>query len=188
MHILLIRHGRTKGNSEKRYIGTTDESLSEEGKEEIKKIKHLYADIVISSPLKRCIETAEILFGKTDIICGSLRECDFGDFENKNYDELRHSEYYIKWLESYGKLPFPNGESHNEFCLRCTEGFHKIVDNFKNQEKTLAFVIHGGTVMAICEKFEKPHKTFYDRQLPNGGILEFSAEFVNGEIILTEMK
>ena len=36
MKIVLIRHGATKGNLEKRYIGRTDEDLCGEG---IKKLK-----------------------------------------------------------------------------------------------------------------------------------------------------
>lgn len=36
MKIIFIRHGQTKGNEEKRYIGRTDESLSQKGIEEIK--------------------------------------------------------------------------------------------------------------------------------------------------------
>ena len=41
------------------------------------------------SPLKRCVQTAEILFpGELVHIIDELAECDFGEFENKNYKEL----------------------------------------------------------------------------------------------------
>ena len=66
MKIVLIRHGATKGNLEKRYIGRTDEDLCGEG---IKKLKEdTYAGIyppaqaVFSSPMKRCLSTAECIY------------------------------------------------------------------------------------------------------------------------------
>ena len=93
MKIVLIRHGATKGNLEKRYIGRTDEDLCGEG---IKKLKEdtcagIYppAQAVFSSPMKRCLSTAECIYPvQTPQIVWDFRECDFGLFEGKNYKEL----------------------------------------------------------------------------------------------------
>lgn len=52
MKIIFIRHGQTKGNEEKRYIGRTDESLSQKGIEEIKNRLYPDADTVLVSPMK----------------------------------------------------------------------------------------------------------------------------------------
>ena len=41
MEIILIRHGKTKGNLEKRYIGVTDEPLTDEGAHELRQINIL---------------------------------------------------------------------------------------------------------------------------------------------------
>ena len=70
--IQLIRHGITKGNLEKRFIGCrTDEPLCTQGIEEIKKLTDakIYNDsvLVFSSPLKRCIETAKLIFPHKEI-------------------------------------------------------------------------------------------------------------------------
>ena len=88
--LYLIRHGKTYGNTLGRYIGTTDEPLCEEGREALQAIFEagLYPmpDVLYGSPLKRCRETGAILFpGKEMILVPRLRECDFGEFENKNY-------------------------------------------------------------------------------------------------------
>ena len=113
----LIRHSITKGNLEKRYIGAkTDEPLCKAGYELLKEKHYPKVEKVIASPMKRCIETAQLLFPDTQIqIEESLRECDFGEFENKNYQELSQSKAYQAWIDSNGTLPFPNGESQESF-------------------------------------------------------------------------
>ena len=73
MEIILIRHGKTKGNLEKRYIGITDEPLTDEGAHELRQIKYPDADIIISSPMLRCVQTAEIIYGKCDYVIYGLK-------------------------------------------------------------------------------------------------------------------
>ena len=58
----------------------------------------------------RCRQTAEIIYGKTDYIENDLRECDFGEFENKCFEELKDNPDYLKWMESGGTIPFPGGD------------------------------------------------------------------------------
>ena len=172
MKIIFIRHGKTKGNIERRYIGKTDENLSKEGIFEIKSKKYPNADIVISSPMKRCIETAELIYGRIDFICDELKECNFGDFENKNYDELKNDENYIKWLESNGKMDFPNGEGHKMFCERCCNSFYSIIKKIRKSDLDTAFIVHGGTIMAIFQRFSKQKMSFYDMQIKNSEFIE----------------
>lgn len=54
MKIVFIRHGRTKGNMQSRYIGITDEELCKEGIDELRSNTGIYpkADIVFTSPMK----------------------------------------------------------------------------------------------------------------------------------------
>lgn len=181
MRVIFIRHGLTKGNIEKRYIGTTDEDLCSQGIYAVKAREYPYAERIISSPMKRCIQTAEIIYNNMDIeIADDLRECDFGDFENKNFEELKNNPQYIKWLDSMGKLPFPNGEAHGNFCVRCCRCFEKII--MENNAKSTAFVIHGGTIMAILERYAG--KSFYDWQIKNGQWLWFEVVYKDNQIYL----
>ena len=62
IRLYLIRHGQTPGNKLQRYIGTTDEPLSTEGKEFLEKLTYPMPEALYVSPLCRCVETAEILF------------------------------------------------------------------------------------------------------------------------------
>ena len=161
MRIYLIRHSMTKGNKEKRYIGTTDESLCLEGIQLLEERKGMYPEVtyVYVSPMKRCVQTAEIIYPEMmkagAYSCNEkLRECDFGLFENHNYIELSGSPEYQAWIDSGGKLPFPEGESREAFIRRTLEGFREVVrDAQAHDRETIAVVAHGGTIMSIMERY-----------------------------------
>lgn len=179
MKIIFIRHGKTKGNLEKKYIGRTDEPLCGEGISEISQREYPYADIVVSSPMKRCLQSAEIIYpGKEIFICQGLRETDFGDFEGKNYSQLAKDIRYRRWIDGECSSP-PNGESREDFIDRCCTGFYETADKFAGM--TAAFIVHGGTIMAVMSRFAYPEGGFYDFQVKNGG--GYTAELSDGKII-----
>lgn len=162
MKILLIRHGKTSGNLDNRYIGRTDEPLCAEGVFELHHIHYQKCDVLVSSPMQRCVQSAEILFPEQQIqICDSFRECDFGDFECKNYAELNGNKDYQHWVDSGGLLPFPNGESPDDFRKRCCDAFLQITAEYSDVD-SIAFVVHGGTIMSILSQFAMPQRGFYD--------------------------
>lgn len=171
LKIYLIRHGQTPGNKLSRYIGTTDESLSEEGRDFLEKLDYPMPDALYVSPLLRCVETAGILFPEKEMhIIEELSECDFGEFENKNYKELSENENYQKWIDSNGTLPFPGGESRENFKRRSLKGFQKAVAQCIREEvNTAALVIHGGTIMNIMEEYADRQRPFYEWHVKNGG-------------------
>ena len=182
--LILIRHGKTAGNLLGRYIGSrTDEPLCDEGREELAGKQLPEVERLYVGPMKRCVETAEILWPRFDRKkmqkVTDLRECDFGDFENKNYKELSGNRDYQAWIDSNGTLPFPNGESMDAFKSRCLEAFARIVEEVSGAEqewiasgKTGIFragiVVHGGTIMAILEQYGYPKAAYFDYQVKNG--------------------
>ena len=104
MRILLLRHGETAGNLEKRYVGRTDEGLTEAAIQALRQTSEkrkqlLYGLLgpvaaVYASPMRRCLETAALVFPEKDFsgvhvrLVPGLSECDFGRFEYKNYRGL----------------------------------------------------------------------------------------------------
>ena len=169
LKIALIRHSKTEGNLKGRYIGKTDEHLCEEGIKLAKYKKFPQVSHIYLSPLKRCIETSKIIYGELKFkIVDELRECNFGDFENKNYKELNGNEDYQKWIDSNGKMPFPNGENTEEFKERSIRGFDKVVyDIIKNKLNDVSIIAHGGTIMSILDRYSYPNKEFYCWQVDN---------------------
>lgn len=107
------------------------------------------------------------------MICADLRETDFGDFEYKNYEELNGNPQYQAWIDSGGMSAPPNGESGDAFRARCCAAFADCVsDAAAHDAKTIAIVAHGGTIMAVMERYARPRKAFYEWQLKNGEILK----------------
>lgn len=180
MKINLIRHGATAGNLEKRYIGRTNEPLCPEGISDLKASYLPSPGTLICSPMKRCLETGRILYPDVQpLIFPELRECDFGSFEGKNYMELTGDPYYQKWIDSGGALPFPGGESPAEFRTRCCSGVLRAVAENPSAE-SLTFIVHGGTIMAVMERFAVPRRGYYDWQCANGK--GYSAEYSNKKL------
>ena len=70
--LFLIRHGKTKANQEGRYLGYTDEDLTEEGKQEILSLAasgyYPESDIIFTSALKRCKTTAALIYPGKQLI------------------------------------------------------------------------------------------------------------------------
>ena len=174
VYISLIRHGSTASNLQKRYIGTTDEPLCREGRENLEawKADGIYPQAVrvIASPMRRCLETAEVLYPDvTPEICPEFRETDFGLFEGKSYEELIQDDtlksVYQEWVDSDGRMPFPRGESMEQMKSRCAEGFEKLVPTL---QADTVMIVHGGTIMSLLQMYVTPQRDYYDYQCANG--------------------
>lgn len=174
MEIVLIRHGKTEGNIEHRYQGRMDEPLCEIGISELYQKQGYYPqpEKIVCSPKKRCIQTAQIIcpdFHKSYEIEDGLRETDFGDFEGKTYEELKENSDYLTWLKSNGEGPIPNGESRLEMSERCCSAFVRQIEKAKKDGcQRCMMVIHGGSIMAIMERFASGNHRFYDFHVKNG--------------------
>ncbi|MBC8569301.1 histidine phosphatase family protein [Zongyangia hominis] len=171
MRIYLLRHGATQGNLEQRYVGRTDEPLCEQGRLPAqrlgKRLEGEQIEAVLTSPLLRCRQTAALLFpGKTIALIDGLEECDFGEFEYKNYEELAANEAYQRWLDAGGTTGFPGGESRDAFIFRCADAFQKSVEALEERGvKTAAYVVHGGTIMAVLSRFARPEEDYFHWQV-----------------------
>lgn len=170
--INLVRHGQTGGNLKKRYIGVTDESLCWQGVEQLLDRNYPSAEAWFYSPMKRCVETAELMGMQIEdmqIAVRNFRECDFGLFENKNYEELSDCSEYQEWVDSNGTLPFPDGDDVEDFKARCVRAFGEMLNRiFKEQWTMVNVVVHGGTIMSIMEKFAPEEKEYYQWHVKNG--------------------
>ena len=168
--LIFIRHGETAANKEQRYLGRTEEALSLEGREKLlqayRQSHYPEAEMVFISPMRRCRETARLLYPlvpKKEI--PEWVEMDFGDFEGKNYEDLKDDERYQEWIDSNGTLPFPNGESREAFMKRCMQGMDRMMQLLQ-EERTVAVIVHGGTIMALLSSL--CGGDYFDYQVRNG--------------------
>ena len=177
LEVLLLRHGQTQGNLEKRYIGKTDEPLLMEDMERIQKVSSLQKRLkqenlvrpqkLFVSPMLRCRQTAELLFPEQEqVVIDKLREMDFGRFEAKNYMELSADPAYQAWIDSGGRLPFPEGEDRECFIRRTMDGFLQMTEQaWQENCGQIAAVVHGGSIMAILSGLLQDD--YFAYQVPN---------------------
>ena len=179
MRILFIRHGQTQLNAEGRWLGSTDAPLSDFGKEILIERKEIFTkykpiDKLYCSPMKRCLETADIYFYDIDTskkeIIKDLRERSFGDFEGKNHEELKDNPFYKKFFKTNWQSNVPNGESSEDFFKRTEDSYLYIINDMKkNNLSYTAVVTHGGVIMSIFSRYDNKKLEFYDYLLKNGG-------------------
>ena len=131
--IHFIRHGAIEETLSGKYIGTTDVSLSDKGKMQLRKLDYEYkypgATVLFTSPLKRCTETCKILYPElTPLVIANLSECNFGEWEGKTADELKDEPDFQKWLAGDASVKPPRGESNADFTRRVCKMFESIVE------------------------------------------------------------
>jgi alpha-ribazole phosphatase len=172
--IHLIRHGITQGNLDGRYIGISDIPLCSEGIEELESLKECfeypYVQKTYSSPLIRCVETAKIIHPDTFIeTVDDLIEYNFGEFEGKSIDELKHNQRYIEWFNG-GMMSTPDGgDIKSDFDARCDRGFlYVLKDMMKNDITNACLVAHGGVIMSLLARHGLPQRPASEWFVANG--------------------
>lgn len=168
--IYLLRHGETAYNAEKRYQGVRDIPLSDAGRAKLRRADFSPRTVYVS-PLCRARESASILFPTAaQTVVPGLREMCFGAFEGRNYEEMEHDPAYRAWVDGGCMGRCPGGESRVEFSERVCAAFERLADAaVRAGENTLVIAAHGGTQMAVLERYTVPRRDYYAWCAPNGG-------------------
>lgn len=174
--IHLIRHAGTESGGVGRYIGQTDVDASEEGLSRVRGLMegpggYPEADAVLSSPLKRCVQTAKLIYPeKEPILFRGLIEYDFGEFEGKTARELKDDEAFKVWLSGRAPgIPVPFGESQLDFNRRICTCFERLVEGIlRSQVRRTAVVTHGGVIMSLMTAYALPEAPMHEWLMENG--------------------
>ncbi len=184
--LVLMRHGVTEWNREKRYCGRRDIVLSSEGKSQVKllsnRLNAVRFDKVYCSHRKRAMQTARILFRQTRIIPNrGLREINFGVLEGLKHEEImeKYADTYKKWLKDQFKNNIPKAEPMNVFKKRVKNAIWNITRC--NSGKTIAVVCHGGVIGILLKEILKS-KNFW-RCIPSPASIT-TVEYKEGRPIL----
>lgn len=170
MKIYLLRHGETAWNAQGRYLGRTDLPLTPAGREALGRADFTPKRVYVS-PLCRTAETAEILFPSAEqAVVPDFREMDFGVFEGRSWRDMEDFSPYREWVDGNCRGPIPDGESMERFCARTCAAFEDLMDRAAEAgEALLAIVAHGGTQMAVMERFALPRRDYFSWRGPLGG-------------------
>lgn len=164
--ICLIRHGETDWNAAGRLQGKTDIPLNYTGVKQAEAcgtfLTSSHYDVLITSPLKRARQTAEIinqLLHLPLIVMDDFAERYFGDAEGMTYDERR---------TSFPDKNYPNQEETEDFLNRIMTGLQEINQSYPNQKVLL--VAHGAVIKAILTHFSEDDTLIPQNRLMNGCI------------------
>ncbi|PRY59387.1 alpha-ribazole phosphatase [Vreelandella songnenensis] len=160
----MVRHGITAWNIERRYQGQRDiPLLFPDAEEGLLALREALAgerfDAVYTSDLQRCQQTLEwaqaAAPGMPLRLEPRLRELNFGEYEGKVYDELKHLPHYRAWIDSVGELQIPGGESAAELRSRLDAWlFDMATDVQRHGYRKVLAVTHGGVIRELRRRFE----------------------------------
>ncbi len=180
--IYFIRHGQSKGNATRSFLGHTDWDLTELGYAQAERTALYFKDIKIdkiySSDLIRAQNTAKPLSklkGIEVILEPRIREIYAGDWETKCVEDIEkiYAEDYSLWLNDIGNSKATGGESVREVYKRAYEAIIDIVN--QNLGKTVVIVAHGCVIRSLMASLRNMSvETMRDiKWAPNSSVSRF---------------
>ncbi|HEV3113262.1 MAG TPA: histidine phosphatase family protein [Candidatus Binataceae bacterium] len=152
---LLMRHGETAWNREGRVMGRQPVDLDEGGRAQVEMAvalaRELALDLIISSPLPRATQSAEIIargVGGIDILTDDrLEEVRYGAWEGKTYQQLIHDESYINYRKAPLESLTPGGETIRQVQQRGVAAVDAAVTTHRG--KHILFISHGDIIRTV---------------------------------------
>ena len=174
MKIFVARHGQTVWNAQNKVCGITNVELTEKGIEQAKKlaetVQNYSIDIILSSPLKRAVETSKIVAAKNNIpmqIEELLIEQDYGIYEGVD----RKNESFLANKRNFA-YRYPEGESMMQVAYRIYGLIEKLKEQYKG--KNILMISHGGVCRIIRTYFcDMTNDEFFNYTLENGKLEEY---------------
>ncbi|RUT28411.1 histidine phosphatase family protein [Paenibacillus zeisoli] len=193
---IIVRHGRTEWNVERRYLGHSDIALLP-GEDAVLsqlalELHGLEFSAVYSSDLRRCTETLQRV--RPDLmdkvrLDRRLREMDFGAWEGKIYDMLKDIPSYREWIDHPEKNAPPGGESWDHFSSRVSQfcadamsatlysaGQSNDTGNPASSKRPRVLIMTHGGVVRLLRTLLLPGVSFRDYQAETGSLLRIPVQ------------
>lgn len=175
--LLLIRHGETDWNVERRCQGQEDPPLNSQGREQAlllaDALSGISLDVLYSSPLARARETARILKERLGVslhLEPRLMEIHLGDWGSRLVTEVAENdaERYLRWDTDPWSVTPPGGESLFQVRERVHAAGDEIVRRHKG--KTIGLVAHRIPLAMLKIRYEHLDSSLLRKMyLPNAG-------------------
>ena len=167
----LLRHGAVAAEGWA-FRGSTDIPLSDTGWQQMRRVADAFTasnytfDQIATSPMQRCRRFAETLHGAPRIL-DDMREMDFGDWENRAFDDIQASDGALLaqfWQSPVGIQP-PGGELFDDFIDRVIACWQAWLADAAGETRLL--VAHGGVIRVILAHLLKmPMAAMWRLHLP----------------------
>jgi broad specificity phosphatase PhoE len=151
----LVRHGETDWNRERRFQGHADIPLNEAGLEQARVLAASLDgerfSAVYTSPLRRAVQTAEILAARLGVAAReheALKEVDVGSWSGYTVPEIqaRFPEGFARWVD-WRTTGWEDGEHYEQFSRRVVGGVLEVAE--RHAGGRLLAVTHGGPIRAL---------------------------------------
>ena len=151
--VLLLRHGRTAWNAQRRFQGQADPPLDDVGRAQAYEVAHLVAtlspDLIVSSDALRAMQTAQPIgdLAGVDVLPDArFRERSLGHWEGLTRDEVeaRYPDEFADWTAGRD-VSRRGGESRDEVAARACAAFAELPE-----VPSAVVVTHSATAMALC--------------------------------------
>ncbi|HHW93387.1 MAG TPA: histidine phosphatase family protein [Clostridiaceae bacterium] len=141
------------------------------------------------SPLKRARTTAELYFpGKEYELMPELQEREFGQWDGMTHDELLEDPLYQGFLDTFGKVTPPDGESPEAFVARMNIVLDRIeqLATISPERFPLALVFHGGPILYLTHQLIPQDEPFWRHYSFGAGGLKLELAFNPLRVIAVE--
>lgn len=193
--VLLVRHGQSQGNAERRFGGHSPTPLSELGHRQAEATARALlkerVTAVYSSDLLRAVQTAEPLARATGLDITrthALRERSVGLMEGLTFEEAAaaHPDEYASLLRRDFERVLAGGESYRQLLDRAAAELDRAVEQHRGG--TLALFSHTGTIcilaLHLMGALDAPHLKPVWLSSSNCGVTRFNIE--HGGLIRVE--
>jgi broad specificity phosphatase PhoE len=155
--LVLLRHGETEWSRDRKHTSHTDLDLTETGRDQARlaalTLQRLDLDnpLVISSPRRRAVVTAELAGLTIDEVSPLLVEWDYGDYEGLTTHQIRtETPGWLLW--TYG---CPGGESVDQVSMRADQAMALALDHMPDRD--VVFISHGHFSRSVITRWvEQP--------------------------------
>jgi broad specificity phosphatase PhoE len=192
--VLLVRHGATEWNTNKRAQGMADIELNDEGRlqalDTAQQLGDLDIKAIYSSDLKRAVDTARAIADVKGLevhLDPDFREIDQGEWTGLEVAEIKE-----RWPELWGPARHystrPGGESPQQVRERALRGLKRVVK--EHPDDLVVIVSHGGTIRWLGAEAlgYDDHRSARIRGLGNGGVVSIDAELDGDDLKLSGLK
>ena len=161
MKLYVVRHGETMENANNCVVGRFNSSLTEQGLKQAKQVAKYFEDknidLIVSSPLDRCKQTALAISNNHIPIIYSDRLLgrDHGEFTGKHRDSINFDDYW-----NYNKnIKYEKAESVRDLYNRVA----KLIEDLKEEycDKNIIIVTHSGIMRVLY---------YYFNGIPDDGV------------------
>lgn len=164
MKLYFIRHGETVWNTQAKLQGKSDIPLNEKGVALARVTGEALADVpfaaIYSSPLKRALQTAQLVAGDRDVPIVTdrrLEEIGFGIWEglscHKDHYEIPSDSFQDFFLDPFGYQPPTQGETVRHVCGRTADFLEELIRKMGKEESNVLISCHGCTLRALMNYF-----------------------------------